>query len=200
MPIRTNRGRAAVYRRIWGAPLRSPRHLIVTVVVLVVLVTAIGFVIPRLLPGNGNAAPNPQASTPSVTSEPTATTAAPTETTLTETRLTEDPLTPKSAPPAPAALTAARKWALAWVDHPKGTSSKEWLAGLKPYTTEEFLPQLKTVDVQNIPAKKVVGKVKPVSSTASSVEVDVQTDGPTLRISVIKTPDGWRVDRYDEGE
>jgi hypothetical protein len=202
MPIRTNRGRAAVYRRIWGAPLRSPRHLIVTVVVLVVLVTAIGFVIPRLLPGNGNAAPNdPQAGTPSVGGAQTPTTAAvPTETSLTETRLTEDPLTPKSAPPALAALTAARKWALAWVDHPKGTSSKEWLAGLKPYTTEEFLPQLKTVDVQNIPAEKVVGKVKPVSSTAGSVEVDVATDGPTLRISVIKTPDGWRVDRYDEGE
>ena len=38
MPIRTNRGRAAVYRRLWGWPLRSPRHLIGLVVVVLALV------------------------------------------------------------------------------------------------------------------------------------------------------------------
>lgn len=197
MPIRTNRGRAAVYRRIWGAPLRSPKHLVVTVVVLVVLVTAIGFLIPRLLPGDGNAAPNePVPSGASAGVQPTETSEQPE---VTETRLTESPLTPKSAPPAQEALVTARKWAQAWVDHPKGTTSKEWLAGLEPLTTEEFLPQLKSVELRNIPAKKVVGRVKAVSSTASSVEVDVRTDGPTLRITVIKRPDGWRVGNYGEG-
>lgn len=201
MPIRTNRGRAAVYRRIWGAPLRSPKHLVATVVVLVVLVTVVGFLIPRLLPGDGNAAQNPpgQGESSSAEAEPTEgagqTGDEPEET---ETRLTESPLTPKSAEPAQAALVAARQWAEAWVDHPKGATNKSWLAGLEPLTTEEFLPQLRSVDVRNIPAKKVVGKVQPVASTTSSVEVDVRTDGPTLRITVIKRPDGWRVDQYDE--
>lgn len=199
MPIRTNRGRAAVYRRIWGAPLRSPKHLIATVVVLVVLVTVIGFLIPRLVPGSGKAAPNDpaQGAPSSAVEQPAGTTDD--EPSLTETRLTESPLTPKSAPPAPAALTMARKWALAWVRHPKGTTSKEWLAGLAPFTTEEFLPQLKDVDLRNMPAEEVIGKARAVESTTSSVVADVRTDGPTLRITVIKRPDGWRVDQYDEG-
>ncbi|MGH3432106.1 MAG: hypothetical protein ACRDQB_04640 [Thermocrispum sp.] len=199
MPIRTNRGRAAVYRRIWGAPLRSPKHLVATVVVLVVLVTAIGFLIPRMLPGDGNAAPGLAGQTGQTGATSGAQTTGTTEPQeVTETRLTESPLTPKSAPPAPAALVVARQWAEAWVDHPKGTTSKQWLAGLEPLTTEEFLPQLESVDVRNIPAEKVVGKLLAVGSTTSSVDVDVRTDGPTLRITVIKRPDGWRVDRYAE--
>lgn len=199
MPIRTNRGRAAVYRRIWGAPLRSPRHLVATVVVLVVLVTVIGFLIPRLLPGDGNAATAPPETSESASADNgVEETEPPATEEETETRLTESPLTPKSAPPAQAALTTARKWAEAWVDHPKGATSKSWLAGLEPLTTEEFLPQLKSIDVRNIPAEKIVGTVRPMSSTTSSVEVDVRTDGPTLRITVIKRPDGWRVDQYSE--
>src|SRR3569833_4694947 len=47
MPIRTNRGRAAVYRRLWGWPLRSPRHLMGTLVFLAILVTALGIVLPK---------------------------------------------------------------------------------------------------------------------------------------------------------
>src|SRR5699024_5037019 len=53
MPIRTNRGRAAVYRRLWGAPMRSPRHLAVTVVVLAGLIVLGGFTLPRLSGGPG---------------------------------------------------------------------------------------------------------------------------------------------------
>lgn len=195
MPIRTNRGRAAVYRRIWGAPLRSPRHLIVTVVVLVALITTIGVLIPRLLPGEPQATSN--ASAPPVITPQVPVTTTPSEE-PTETRLTEFPLTPKSAPADPAALTAARKWALAWVNHPEGTTSKEWVARLKPYTDQEYLAELKTVDVRRIPAEKVVGKATAVNSTAKAVDVKVRTDGPTLRITVVKGPDGWRVTGYSE--
>lgn len=196
MPIRTNRGRAAVYRRIWGAPLRSPRHLIITVVVLVALVTAIGFLIPRLLPGDGKAAPQagPSSITPQI---PITTTPTPTPA---ETRLSEFPLTPKSVPPDPAALTAARKWALAWVNHPKGTTSKEWIARLKPYTDVEYLAELRTVELARIPADEVTGKATSVHSTAKAVDVEVPTDGPTLLITVVKGPDGWRVTTYTQAE
>ena len=43
MPIRTNRGRAAVYRRLWGWPLRSPRHLVVALIQMVLILVAIYF-------------------------------------------------------------------------------------------------------------------------------------------------------------
>ncbi|MFO7193717.1 MULTISPECIES: hypothetical protein [Thermocrispum] len=194
MPIRTNRGRAAVYRRIWGAPLRSPKHLIATVVVLVALIASAGFLLPKVLPGKaGQQEPRNTAGTV----EQTTTTTTPK---VTETRLTASPLTPKSAPPASEALLAARKWAEAWVEHPRGTTKAKWLARLRPLTTEEYLPQLRTVDLRNIPATKVTGTVRPVHSTRSSVQVRVPTDGPTLLITVIKRPDGWRVNEYTEGE
>src|SRR5690606_13249687 len=194
MPIRTNRGRAAVYRRIWGAPLRSPKHLIATVVVLVILITAVGFLLPRVLPKDPDRR-EPERQLAGVSEQ--------TETSrpeVTETRLTESPLTPKSAPPAQAALVAARKWAQAWVDHPRGTTQAKWLAGMRPYTTEEFLPQLKTVDVRNIPATKVVGPVRATDSPTSPVEVSIPTAGPTLLVPLIKRPGGWRVNQCSEEE
>ena len=49
MPIRTNRGRAAVYRRLWGWPLRSPRHLAASIIIFVVLVVTLGVIIPKVL-------------------------------------------------------------------------------------------------------------------------------------------------------
>ncbi len=42
MPVRTRRGRAAVYRKFWGWPLRSITHLAITSIVMVIAVTAIG--------------------------------------------------------------------------------------------------------------------------------------------------------------
>ena len=44
MPIRTNRGRAVVYRQVWGWPLRSPRHLAATLAVVAVLAAGVGYV------------------------------------------------------------------------------------------------------------------------------------------------------------
>ena len=48
MPIRTHRGRTAVYRRFWGWPVRSPKHLAGTLLALV----AIGLGLGRVLPDN----------------------------------------------------------------------------------------------------------------------------------------------------
>lgn len=201
MPIRTNRGRAAVYRRLWGAPLRSPKHLIVTIVLMVAALTAIGFLVPKLVPGtdklSGESGALPTTSStagPPVVGQPPVSASE----TPTETRLTEQPLTPTSAPAAPEAMAVATKWSQAWVRHPKGISAKEWLAGLKPYTTEEYLAVMKSVDPANVPADKVTGAPKVVHSFTSSVDFDVPTDGPTLRLTVVATDDGWRVANYDE--
>ncbi|MGH3519877.1 MAG: hypothetical protein ACRDQ7_21330 [Haloechinothrix sp.] len=199
MPIRTNRGRAAVYRRLWGAPLRSPRHLIVTVVIMVGLITALGFIIPKVLPDTGQPGVTAGAG-PSSTGHytPPAQPGAPGQSGPPETRLTADLATPTSAPPDPQALDVAEKWAKAWVRHPEGITSEEWRKGLEPYTTEEYLAVMSSVDPANIPASKVTGEPVAVNSFTSSLDADVRTDGPTLRITVVSTDEGWRVAGYDE--
>lgn len=195
MPIRTHRGRAAVYRRIWGAPLRSPKHLIVTVMILVAIVTGIGFLVPKLLPGVDQGSISSAASrTTQTETEDAVPTTQPTE--LTETRLTEPPMTRTSAPPEPAALGVVRKWAQAWVTHPDGISNKKWLRGLAPFTTKEYLPVMESVEPDNIPATKVTGEPKVVESYTASVTAEVPTDGPKLSITVVQTDAGWRVSNY----
>ncbi|GAA4666059.1 MULTISPECIES: hypothetical protein [Amycolatopsis] len=196
MPIRTNRGRAAVYRRLWGFPLRSPRHLAGTAIAVAVLLVGLGIAIPQLL--------GPRQSdqvTPARIKDPSSSAAAVppgTSSTTLPTRLTAPLVQPTSAAPAPEALDVAKRWAQAWVNHPDGITNAQWLDGLRPYTTEEYLAQMSTVDPRNIPAKQVTGEPRATESYTSSVLVIVPTDGPQLSITVARTPGGWLVAGYDQ--
>jgi len=203
MPIRTNRGRAAVYRRLWGWPMRSPRHLTIVVFVVAVLVIAIGIAVPQLTggnkPGGGAAAESSNntssaPSTPGTTNTPGVTGSA----SDLPTRITSVPSSPKSAPAAPAALDVADSWGRAWVNHPDGVTAEEWLADLRPFTTEEQLTEMASVEPGNIGATKVTGDPKVVESSTSSVKVELPTDDGNLLITVIDTPDGWRVAFYEQ--
>ncbi|WP_033295043.1 hypothetical protein [Amycolatopsis jejuensis] len=197
MPIRTNRGRTAVYRRLWGFPLRSPRHLVGTLVFLALLVTVLGVVLPKVV---GKAATaDPGAAPPSSSAAPHPGVAAPVPSTETlPTRLSQPLVTPTSAPPNPEALNVAKQWAAAWVHHPAGISNADWLNGMRALTTDEYLPVMSTVDPGNIPATRVTGEPAVSSSYSSSVKVVVPTDGPKLSITVVKTAAGWRVSDYDQ--
>jgi hypothetical protein len=201
MPIRTNRGRAAVYRRLWGWPMRSPRHLAVLVFVVAILVIAAGIIIPQLT-GSNDPTPGAVAGTTSRTTTapgtPGTSGAPPTTTSSLPTRITTVTETPKTAEPAPAALDLAEDWAKAWVDHPEGITNEEWLKDLAPLTTEEQLTEMATVEPGNIGATKVTGEPEAVESYTSSVEVKLATDDGDLLITVIKTPDGWRVAYYEQ--
>lgn len=204
MPIRTNRGRAAVYRRLWAWPLRSPRHLGMAVLVVAVLATVVGIVVPdRSDPLSARKSGLPVSSHTSTTAGPEGESRASTTVpnTGTATRTTTAPAVtttpPVSAPAAPEALNVANAWARAWVNHPDGMTSEEWVAQLAPLTTEEFLPQLQTVDPANIPSTAVTGQATPTTATARVVEADVPTDGAVLHLIVIATPAGWRVSAYD---
>nr|WP_222132459.1 hypothetical protein [Pseudonocardia sp. C8] len=109
-------------------------------------------------------------------------------------------LTPQALPPDRAprqALEVARVWASAWVNHPEGITPEQWLAGLRPYTTDEFLGVLGGVDPANIPASRVTGPATPTRAAPKSVEVEVPTDTLRLRILVVDTDAGWKVSRYD---
>lgn len=199
MPIRTNRGRAAVYRRLWGWPMRSPTHLIGTAIMVVALVVAAGMLAPRLVDDRDTARAGESSSTDrdshgvgdgaadaAEESEPP------------PTRLTEPLATPTSAPPSPEALRVAERWVAAWLDHEEGESHREWLDGLRPYTTEEYLPRMRTVDPDLVTGTEVVGTPQARESYTSSVDVEVATDGPTLLLTVIDTGSGWRVAEYRE--
>lgn len=201
MPIRTNRGRAAVYRRFWGFPLRSPRHLAGTAIVVAGLIIAIGVGVPQLLGHRGDDnGPTPAAapgeSSPSTQAEDSGSDST---TVPFSTRLTAPLAQPSSAAPSSDALTVAEQWARAWVNHPDGITTAQWLDGLRPYTTEEYLASdMSTVDPANIPATLVTGNPVVVSSYTSSVQVVIPTDGPKLAITVSKTDAGWRVSEYDQ--
>ncbi|MER6670740.1 hypothetical protein ABT256_39740 [Amycolatopsis japonica] len=196
MPIRTNRGRTAVYRRLWGWPLRSPRHLIGTLVILAVVLTALGILLPKAIGKPGQTANGPGAS--ATTTSRTGVAAPVTVTSTLPPRLTTQP-PPSSAPPDQDGVRVAKEWVTAWANHPDGTTTEQWLSGLKPYTTEEYLAgEMTSVDPANITATRVTGEPQVASSVTGSMEVDVATDGPKVRVTVVKTNPGWRVTKYTQ--
>jgi hypothetical protein len=213
MPIRTNRGRAAVYRRLWGWPMRSPRHLIATVLVIAAVVIAIGLIVPRLTgsdePAGGGAAnlggsSAPAAPTdgaaagPTGAGQPTAAQPGQGSDAAQPTREPTPTLTPTSGPAPPEALDVATAWGKAFVNHPAGISNEQWLNGLRPYTTEERIAVMTSVDPANVPATEVTGPAVTVANYASSVTAAVPTNGGTITLSIIQTPQGWRVAEYEQ--
>jgi hypothetical protein len=174
-------------------------------VVIAVLVIAAGVVIPQLSGsdarrGGASAATSsttagtPFAPAPTEGGTPPATGATETQ----QTRITSLTESPTPAPPAPAALDAAESWGKAWVTHPAGITSQQWLDGLRPFTTEEQLTEMASVEPANIVATKVTGDAESVDSFTSSVTVKLPTDDGDLLITVIDTPDGWRVAFYEQ--
>lgn len=206
MPIRTNRGRAAVYRKLWGWPLRSPKHLAIAGFVGVVLITGLGIVLPRLSgaqtpAGSGSTTPTGPTSETFVFGSrtvvlPPTTTAPPS---ATETRV-EPSLTPSSAPAAPAALRVAEDWAKAWVTHPEDMTPEAWREQLRPFTDEESMVKLDSVDPRRIPATAVTGEPRVVVSYLKSIVVEVPTDAVLLRLTMVETDQGWKVSEYAMGE
>jgi hypothetical protein len=214
MPIRTNRGRAAVYRKLWGWPMRSPKHLVAMLLVAGAIVLTVGILVPTLTGSGGDRAGAAAQTTDNTSTTGDTATETGSETgsetggvpepgtgAATEdlpTRIESPPQRPTSAPPADEALKVAESWGKAWVNHPEGTTSDKWLDGLRPYTTEEYLVEMATVDPANIPATKVTGRPVTRESYTSSVTANLPTDGGTIAITVIDTPQGWRVAFYEQ--
>ncbi|TDD48426.1 hypothetical protein [Saccharopolyspora elongata] len=190
MPIRTHRGRAAVYRRLWGWPLRSPKHLVGAVIVLAVVATGIGYLLPEPPPSSNMAASRTTAPQHSaVVPPPTRTKAPPT--------ISVPQAAPVPVAPDPAGLAIVAQWGKAWVDHPVGADRQQWLAKLRPYTTDEFLTEMSSVDPSNA-GNVITGAASAVSSTSGSMVVRLPTDIGALAVTVNKTPAGWRVAQYDK--
>lgn len=206
MPIRTSHGRAAAYRSIWQWPLRSPARLAVTGIVALALLGGVSYGV-GVARGPG-AAGRPGAAVPPSSSAGLASSAGPLSsagpagtgtvpvtvlppvTELTPTTL------PTSAAPR-AALDVVTHWSAAWVRPPAGTTTAQWLAGLAPYTTPEYLGVLYGIDPQNVPATRVTGAARAVRVSPRSVRVQMPTDALTLLVTVVDTDSGWLVSGYD---
>lgn len=193
MPIRTNRGRAAVYRRLWGWPLRSPRHLAASIIIFVVVVVALGVIIPRLL--DRKAADPFAAGPPSSSSQGTQVGQLPSSGSSLPTKAPSPSNSAKAAPPQADAQLVAELWAENWVKPPPGNDVTKWLKQLEEYTTPEFLAQMATIDPRNVPTS--FDKVKAVKSTTSSIDFETTTSIGKVRITAVKAPNGeWLVNSY----
>lgn len=195
MPIRTNRGRAAVYRKLWGWPVRSPKHLAGTLLALVAVAGGLGLVLPGNPGGTASAVPPASAERAAKPNQfAQASRPAPPEPNIGR----QQPAIPLPSTPAPAeALTVAQSWVGAFLTTPRGITSTRWVEQLRPYTTDELLPELRSVDPANVPAAKINGEPRTVSSSTSSVEVDVPTTVAVVRLLLVSTPAGWRVAGYE---
>ncbi len=199
MPIRTHRGRAAVYRKLWGWPVRSPKHLAGTLLALVGIALGLGLVVPDSRGGTAPAVPSistERAPAPNQFAPPS----RPAMAGPGNGRQPAAPFPSSAAPstPAPAAaLTVAQSWVRAFLTTPRGVTSARWIEQLRPYTTDELLPELRSVDPANVPAAQINGEPRTVSSSASSVEVDVPTTAAVVRLLLVSTPAGWRVAGYE---
>lgn len=200
MPIRSPRGRAAAYRALWQWPLRSPARLAVTGLAVLAVVLGVSTALTALDPPTAAPAGSATGSTTAPGTTRTTRPAAggtPVPTALPPVaELTPSALPVSSAPDA--ALQVATRWAGAWVRPPDGTSAADWIEGLRPFTTEEYLGVLGTVDPGAVPATVVTGPARAVRVAASSVDVEVPTDALTLLVLVVRTENGdWRVSGYD---
>jgi hypothetical protein len=190
VPIRTHRGRAAVYRRFWGWPVRSPKHLAVTVLALVVIVIGAERALPESRVGTVPVVPSKIPEASSFAPAP--------RSALGEAGSARRPRAPSPSIPAPAAaLTVARSWVQEFLTVPKGITPARWVEQLRPYTTDDLFPQLQSIDPANVPAAQIIEAPRTVSVGTSSAEVDVPTTAVVVRLLLVSTPAGWRVASYE---
>lgn len=195
MPIRTHRGRAAVYRTFWGWPVRSPQHLAGTVLVFAAVTVGIALVLPEQ--GNGPAVATPSSSARANPFDPASRAVVPGARPPTETTSQSSPSA--SSTPAPtAALAVADAWVRAFLTTPEGISSAQWVEQMRPYTAEETLPLLESINPENVPEAQVTGEPRTVSTGAGKAEVDVSTTTGVVRLLLVLTPAGWRVADFDK--
>jgi hypothetical protein len=194
VPIRTHRGRTAVYRKFWGWPVRSPKHLAGTVLALVVIGLGLGHVLPDNRSRATSAAPSISAERKAATNPfGTGPRSAPADVGIAR----QAPAPAPSAPAPAAALTVARSWVTGFLTVPKGITAARWVEQLRPYTTDDLFPQLQSIDPANVPAAQIIEAPRTVSAGPSSAEVDVPTTAVVMRLLLVATPAGWRVASYE---
>ncbi len=195
MPVRTDRGRAAVYRRVWGWPMRSHSHFAVAVVGAAVAVLILGISITVLSPPSNNKGPAGQpvphaneAGSSRSDDMPSTSSEMPSVTT---------PPAPKTVAPAKEApkeaLETAKQFALRWTVHPDGVAPQQFLDGLRPWAMPEMMITLEDIDPSRIAETRLTGEPRSLSNKGRIVEAAVPTDVGELRLTLVNRG-GWKVE------
>ncbi len=204
--VRAQYGRAAVWRRLWGWPLRSPRRMGMVLLVLFGVGLGIGYLSDGAAPDapdRGTVVADPDASVgrfqdgPAWESsnvqpvDPSPPDAGP--------KLSVPDLGPTrpQTPAAAAVVDVAQRFASGWVNHPEGMTSEEWVAQLRPFTARSYWTALESVSPANVPAEKVTRAPRVVTIGGGVAVVDVATDELILRLNMARLEDGWRVMSYE---
>lgn len=188
-PIRSNRGRAAVWRHLWSWPLQTRTRAVLTLVA----VTAVLLLVGQLgnLTDRDQAAPAETGTTTPVPTTETTEPSAPAETSE----------TPRPAPStvraagkqAPqGALRTAMGFMRNWV-HTDDRDTDEWVHTLQPYAMPELAGQLQSVDPARVPSSEIVGDPRVTRASPSVVEVNIPTDTDTVSVVLIHPNGPWKV-------
>lgn len=185
-PIRSNRGRAAVWRSVWSWPLASRTRAAFTLIATIIAVLLAGRIVSLGHTNEtGPAHPPAPAATPAppATNPPPQVPAAP----------APGPIT-ASGPPAPQeALHDAAGFMSQWITHQTAPSPGSWVARLAPYTAPEQLGQLATIDPNNVTATRLAGDPTVTRVDDALVELDWPTDDGAVHLTLIHPMGPWQV-------
>lgn len=183
-PIRSNRGRSAVWRSLWAWPLHSRTRALITLVVVVLALVLVGQIV-SVGRGNQTAPPAPPRPAPA----PKAPSAPPPSAPAPE----PGPIT-AAGPPAPQeALRDAQGFMAGWVAHATAPTPGSWVAGMAPYTSPEYVGQLATIDPANVTAARLVGDPTVTRVDDAVVELDWPTDSGLIHLTLIHPTGPWQV-------
>lgn len=175
-------------RAWWQVPMWSPRHLLVTCLVVLVLLFAVG-----RFQGQPTAAPGPA----SVETAPTATHSAEANT-ASATGPAPTPTVPSTQVANPSAVRApatasevAEAFVMAWSR--RYDDKAPWRARVTQLSTPQFGKLLAKTDPLQVPATRSFGGAKVLKKTKRSRLIRVSTDAGRVAVNVVKVDDRWLV-------
>lgn len=167
-------------------PLWSWRNLSITAVLMLALLAVVG----RATDGQASSRPAAAPAAPSTSASTQQTTSAspspgPTSTTAsTSAPSTFGPVTKQSA--TAAAFAFVRAWSS------DGASRDAWYAAMERWASPELLRSLASTDPAQVPADRVTGGARLVSSARTSATVVVPTDGGDVLVTLSASGGGWK--------
>lgn len=169
-------------------PLWSWRNLIVSLVLVLALLAALGRLTDQAgAVGAGRqasaAAPSQSVVSPSPSAPATfqVSPSTPSSTTSPETSRIGGPASP---------VFVASQFVAAWARSDR--REQEWLAGMKPWATSQLVSSLTGTDPAQVPATKLTGEAALRASKGATATVVVPTDGGPVAIELTQASGRWR--------
>lgn len=205
--VKTRTGRNAVLRRLFGYLVWSPRHALVTAVVVIALAVGVGVLVHTLRgPAPHRSSHAAVASSATAVATPPSTPTSSSSSASVASRSSSAAPQSKQPPPsgkAQAPVQAATRWAQVWVSH---LPDKKWHAKLAGLATPEYAhTYLPTIPSSAVNGTKVTKPGSLAKGDPGVATVTVPTNGDALAISLQNTsghpgdPDAWKIANVDKG-